>query len=316
MVFASATARATPSARLVYSRSLGAESCADEQALRTAVAARVGYDPFFPWAKQTVVVAMAPGPSRGFAASVSLVDEQGFDHGIRTFRTDDACRELTDVAALAIAIAIDPHSLLPRPAAAKPESDEPPPSPPPPGPHPLAVAPAAPRPQLAPRPRTPLVFEGTAGVAASAGTALSPALGGSLGVGLRRGRLSLEVDGRIDAPASVPARGGGQITSELIAATLAPCLHLGPSFVCAVGQIGSVKDEAEAVAAARSYRTTWLAAGGRFGVEVPLGSGVGVLMQSDVLRDLDPRTLTVNGFSRSVPAVATSLGLAAAVHFQ
>jgi hypothetical protein len=30
--------------------------CPDEPALRKAVAARVGYDPFFPWAEQTVVV--------------------------------------------------------------------------------------------------------------------------------------------------------------------------------------------------------------------------------------------------------------------
>jgi hypothetical protein len=45
---ASRWAYATPSARLVYSRGHGAESCPDEHALREAVAARVGYDPFFP----------------------------------------------------------------------------------------------------------------------------------------------------------------------------------------------------------------------------------------------------------------------------
>jgi len=43
----SATARAVPSARLVYSRTESAESCPDESALRAAVAARIGYDAFY-----------------------------------------------------------------------------------------------------------------------------------------------------------------------------------------------------------------------------------------------------------------------------
>src|SRR4051794_4640258 len=50
-----AEAGASPASRLVYSRGVGAESCADESALRAAVATRLGYDPFFPWAPITVV---------------------------------------------------------------------------------------------------------------------------------------------------------------------------------------------------------------------------------------------------------------------
>ncbi|MGH7440137.1 MAG: hypothetical protein ACRENE_30975, partial [Polyangiaceae bacterium] len=50
------TAGATPSARLVYSRTTEASSCPDEAELRKAVATRLGYDPFFSWARQTVVV--------------------------------------------------------------------------------------------------------------------------------------------------------------------------------------------------------------------------------------------------------------------
>src|SRR6188768_3765956 len=37
---------AFPSARLEYTREVGAESCPDEAALRRAVADRLGYDPF------------------------------------------------------------------------------------------------------------------------------------------------------------------------------------------------------------------------------------------------------------------------------
>jgi hypothetical protein len=42
LLLVSATARATPSARLVYSRARGAEACPDEDALRRAVGTRVG----------------------------------------------------------------------------------------------------------------------------------------------------------------------------------------------------------------------------------------------------------------------------------
>lgn len=45
-----APARAQPaaSAHLVYVRGPGAEECPGEHAIRSAVGARLGYDPFFP----------------------------------------------------------------------------------------------------------------------------------------------------------------------------------------------------------------------------------------------------------------------------
>ena len=187
-VLASVTASATPSARLVYSRAHGAESCPDEQALRDAVSARVGYDPFFPWAKQTIIAAVAPGSSRGFTASVSLVDEHDVDHGSRTLSTQGECRELVDVAALAIAIAIDPRSLIPHPAPTASEDVGPPP------PAPVTLAPA-PRVEAIPEmpPRLPVetstIFEGTVGAVVSEGVAVPPTFGGVLGAGVQRGRL-------------------------------------------------------------------------------------------------------------------------------
>src|SRR5580692_9213993 len=98
------TAGATPSARLVYSRAQSASSCPDEPALRKAVAARIGYDPFFGWAKKTVVVRMVPADGPGYVASVDLVDDEGYEHGARQIRTEGKCAELRDPVALAIAI--------------------------------------------------------------------------------------------------------------------------------------------------------------------------------------------------------------------
>ena len=44
-----------PSSRFVYARGEGAELCPDEAQVRLAVAARLGYDPFFPSAEKTIV---------------------------------------------------------------------------------------------------------------------------------------------------------------------------------------------------------------------------------------------------------------------
>src|SRR5271170_1386767 len=107
------TASASPTARLVYSRAVGADSCPNEDALRRAVAARVGYDPFFAWANKTIVATMAADRPGGFTARVGLVDEGGTEHGTRDLHTDGDCSDLLGASALAIAIAIDPRSLMP-----------------------------------------------------------------------------------------------------------------------------------------------------------------------------------------------------------
>ncbi len=67
-------ARATPTSRLVYSRTAEAATCPDEQALRRAVAARVGYDPFFAYANRTIVSALSRRDG-AFVGTVDLIDE-------------------------------------------------------------------------------------------------------------------------------------------------------------------------------------------------------------------------------------------------
>ena len=130
-------ASATPSARLVYSRSSDAESCPDQDAMQRAVATRFGYDPFFAWAKEIVVVQIWRGGSR-YRSRVQVVDMQGIARGTRELSSDrDACAELFDATALAISIALD--------ASAQKEADIVPPPP----------APEAPLPPAPPPPPTP-----------------------------------------------------------------------------------------------------------------------------------------------------------------
>jgi hypothetical protein len=177
--FVAGVASASPSARLVYSRSADAASCPDEVALRSAVAARVGYDPFFPSAKRAIL-ASTTRRGRDFVASVELVDEDGIAHGARGLHVDGDCGGLIDAAALAIAI--DP-TLLERPTPA--------PSPPPKNVHPpqdaLPIPPTAasatPPPPAAPPAtvvaptRRSIAFDASGGVAVSAGVAPREALG-------------------------------------------------------------------------------------------------------------------------------------------
>ena len=312
LVAAPGVARATPSARLVYSRGHGAESCADEAALRRAVASRVGYDPFFPWAKRTVVAEISAAGARYFAR-VFLVDERGIEQGSRTLEVQGDCSELLDTAALAIAIAIDPHSLAPR----KPDAAAlPPPASPPvtrnsveavrPGPAaaqsvPLSTALATAR----------VRFEGEIATVTSVGVAPLPAIGIALGGGVRAGRLSLAIEGRIDAPASVPTArasdgSSGVVSSWLAVATLVPCWHVGPTVVCALAQGGSMRVGTDATVVARW--NPWWAVGGRFGVDVPLDGDLALRVDSDLLADLQPPSLEVNGQPAwNAPRLAASL---------
>ena len=101
----STSARATPSSRLIYSRTPEASSCPSESALRKAVAKRFGYDPFFPWAKQTVVVQILRARTR-YIARVQLLDEEGIAHGMRELSSNQGeCSEIFEAAALAVSIA-------------------------------------------------------------------------------------------------------------------------------------------------------------------------------------------------------------------
>ena len=90
-IFHASPAAAAPTARLVYSRTADAMSCPNEDVLRKAVAARVGYDPFFAWAPRTVVANLAR-EGNAYVAAVDLIDEQGLAHGARALRTEARAR--------------------------------------------------------------------------------------------------------------------------------------------------------------------------------------------------------------------------------
>jgi hypothetical protein len=76
------TSLAGASARLVYVRGSSAEDCPSETAIRAAVRARLGYDPFFPWAHDTMYVEASRSEGT-IRIQVKLVGEDNSLRGAR-----------------------------------------------------------------------------------------------------------------------------------------------------------------------------------------------------------------------------------------
>jgi hypothetical protein len=323
-------AAAAPTGRLVYSRAPGAESCPDEAMLRRSVAARVGYDPFFPWAKRTVVANLARR-SRDFVAIVSLVDEQGVAHGDRELRTSGDCAELLDAMALAIAIAIDPE-ILTRPAPSSPLAD---------GSEPSGVAhgvvgepvapPAAVTPSVFVSPARPDVptssqpppatrpanFEATLGALVSSGSAPDLAAGLSAGAQVRWRHVSVGVEGQVEAPASRSVQGGGDVSAWPVLGAIVPCAYFGAFLACAVAQGGALRVSSGGVPDQRATWTALWQAGARAGVLIAVGESVSLRVRSDLLVNLDRARLGLRGAQVwTAPSLDGSLGIDAVVRFR
>ena len=293
-----ASAPGGPSARLVYARSSEASSCPAESALRAAVAARFGYDPFFPWAKTTIVVQVSRTRAL-YVARVQLLDEQGIAQGMRELSSAAGdCSEIFDATALAISIALDAAS---KPSAPEPAQDASAPAPlpsSPPLPSVAATIPSAPTSQPAslPAPETTPERE----PASSAGQVLHAEVGidalASLGAepsaspgvsAFFRGRLqawSLALEFRADAPESMARSeeiGGGRVQSWTGGAGVAPCLHLGHLVACATGMAEVLRASGQDIDPRFTRSTFFATAGVRAGFEWPISSLLTLRVRAD-----------------------------------
>lgn len=301
-LFLAARADASTSARLVYVRDQTAAACPDEDALRQAVKQRVGYDPFFPWAKTTIVVEVT-GEGDSFVARVRLVDERGLSLGARDLHAGtNGCQGLVDAAALAISIGLDTSGLgtgaTAAPTGAPPAPETAPPTAPAsevPAATPTPSAPsetptASPAPTASPDrvagvPAFPARVRGSVGLDALAAIASAPAVapGVDAWAEVRLGVGSLGVDVRADAPNSATGAGGGKAEVLFFAATVAPCLHAGPFFACALGSLGWLRASGADLSLPRSGSALAPSVGPRVGVEVPLGRSLALRVRGDLL---------------------------------
>jgi hypothetical protein len=281
--------RANSSAHLVYSRTTDAAECPDEETLRKAVASRFGYDPFFAWAKKTLVVWVTRDHG-SYVGRLQIVDDAGLARGTREIRSnDESCSELFDALALAISIALDASAqLLPKPSAVQP----PPPSAPEPPPAPALPTITRVEPPTPPRPvpidnATPWAVGGD--LAASAG--LGPSPGPRAAAFARwwsRRNLPLSLGAELSVDWSLPLSvvPDGTVSSTFVAGTLVPCIHHGAAVICLLGELGWLHAAASEVVHPNSDGMLFAALGGRVGVEWPFTDRLFMRFHGDALVDV------------------------------
>jgi hypothetical protein len=321
LLLCTASARAAPSARLVYVREPEAATCPDEQAVRAAVAARLGYDPFLPYARATMV-AEVKKRGRDYTVAVKLIDENSIVRGGRELvHVGEPCSELVDLMALSMSIAIDPLSMsgprIPEPATAVERDAEERTAQ---APEPERAAPPAPPPEEPDAPTRAAVPTAThldlgLGPAISLGTAPAPAVGARLGTYLSVGRFGVFLEAQGDLPAS-GALGRGRVRTSIVQGTLGACYGVPWLFGCALGSFGALSASSEGILAPKSDTAAHATLGLRVGTELPLTPAFALRAQLDGLGVLTPHRFALNGTERdSLGSVALTGAILGAVRF-
>lgn len=294
---------ANPSAKLVFVRGDGAERCPDEPELRRAVAARLGYDPFFPAATKTVVTEV-DRTEQGFRGKLRIVAD-GKVVGQRELVTrGDDCHQLLLALALAVSIALDDLDAI-EPAPTTP--DEPVPSEPAPPP---AVSPPSPPRAARPvppsaRPRPPsLLGSVSLGPTLALGTAPAPAFGASLASEIRIGWFGARLDARAELPASTELQPRGTVSTQTFGATLSGCMHPAIVFFCLGAGGGALLSRSSGITTPATDAAGLLLLAARAGVAIPLGTRF--YFEPSLEVGLTPIRHTVE-VNRS-PAYTTALG--------
>lgn len=264
-------ASASPAAKLVFARGANTDACPDERTFRAAVAVRVGYDPFFPYAKRTVITRLDAVRGGRFRARMEILDAAGALAGEKSFvSTGQDCEELVRTLALAVSLAID--------VVEAPEPPEPEPEPelaPEPEPEPSRVpepSPSEPPPSFVVRPRIEdgphFQPEVSATARGSVGLAPSPSLGLALGVALRRRPWSIGVEGRYDPSSVGQVDANVRLSIALLGASLLPCASWRALFGCATFTIGRLSAASSGIRNPASDEALFVSMGARVGAEV------------------------------------------------
>jgi hypothetical protein len=325
-----ARAQAGASARLVYLLGPGADSCPREQAVREAVRARLGYDPFFPWAHDTLFVEITRGAS-SFRAEVKVVDEDNRARGTREIAVEgEDCTPLVDAMALTISLTIDPASILGSPPAAPsaPADSNPLPATgsttePPPVPPAALAPPAAPRealPKAAPAPETKGALTAHAGLSllGSVGATPSATAGLALLAGVTWRALSIDAEAAAVLPASGASTlpGGVTVSAWLATGSLVPCAHLGALFGCVVVSGGRIAISSS-LSNAPGENASWFAAGARVGAEWPIWRSLSARGYVEGIGPLTRHTFRADGNPiYNFSPVAGTLGLGVVWRFR
>jgi hypothetical protein len=317
---------------LEYARSDRAAACPDRSALKAAVVKRLGYDPFFPAARQTIVVEITDqGPE--LRAQMHLLDESGIIRGSRELRERaEHCDELVASLALAISIALDPSAAMraePEPVTASSEqesslksaeSDQARPDFPPETATPAASAPVPTTTRRAHPTKRQLLAVQTlthiglrAGVFSAFDVAPAKAFGWTSGISLRGQWFELIAEFADQLPASQDLP-GGRGRAALLASNAAACLSRGPLAACALTSVGSFQSEGQAISAPHRQSSFYAALGARFQYAPQLAGRFHLLLNLDIAKSITPITLRLDGknvWETPVFSVAVGAGLEA-----
>ncbi len=305
----SETSHASPAARLVYVRSPEALSCPDEDTLRRAVAARFGYDPFFPWARATVVVQVWRERDH-LRTRIQLVDDKSVSRGTRELSSDrPGCGEIFGATALAISIALETPT-ADEPAEAPADAPAPAPAN---APAPAPASDAAPVPDSLPARVPPSRVAWDAAIEGLVGgdVARSPAPGVGVLGRARIGRYSIAVEGLGEL--SVPS---ASMQAAAVAGVVAPCAHLGPAFGCVVGELGALVAWVPGAADGRARAGLLAESGLRAGVEWPLSGAVALLARGDALANWLRHEIRFGGATWMEPRVTYAFAAGVVVRFR
>ena len=270
--------------RFDYEVGPGTSGCPNEAAMRAAVRARLGYDPFsVSFASHVLVARIGRGKGRRLLGRIQLRDDIAATASQeRRFRARvDSCAELASTMALGIAIALEPFGepaplrLPRRPQALVPESVgltrldrlEPPPE--------ISV--------------TPWRLHFSVGLTGALGLAPGFASGGGGQIGLYRTPWSIDVGFEYLSPVARDVR-GGQIEVSSILGSVVPCWRTGAFRACVVLRSGVSHGEG-----ASTVNQPLLNVGARAALVVPMSQAVTARLAVDVGVNTLRTTFRANG---------------------
>ncbi|EYF02810.1 hypothetical protein [Chondromyces apiculatus] len=289
--------------------------CPGEERLRQEIMVRTGHDPFSATATRTLSVSIERLGDRLVGKILYLDGTTRLDE--RTFLVADLpcnCWSLFTYLAVAIAFTLSPLQ-------AAQEVQETPFSPPPcpvcppgaPCPSPAAASPA-PRASRAsgdtsappPAPGHPGLQLGIGGefvlgcATALAGTAL-------VQFEPRWRDFSLPLEARLRFPAVGEGDQGTPLDVTIYSAAIAPCLHEGRAFACAVGELGALRLRDLERAQGTSFNPVFFV-GARMGLEVPLVDRLILQLRADLMATITPGPLELGDDRWRASPLSAGLG--------
>lgn len=291
----SSVAHARERTRLVVTRDKNAAECPDERALRDAVGARLGYEPFAPDAPSLIIVTFRQH-GEALLGTVQLRDAAGQVKGERTHSSARGdCEELASTTALTISILLDPRAgmIPPRSTELKPQVELKP------GPPPE---------------RRSVGWRLTAAGTGVLGMAPTTTVGLLVGAGVAGRWWSASAEFRADWPAT-RAIGSLEARTSFTGGNLVPCAHIGMGYACTVLALGAIRGEVGG-SSPSSQSTFHLMIGPRVGLSIPLAPWLS--LDGHVEAPIAPTrtTLRVAGVDLwSTPTISGLVGIGILGHF-